>query len=46
MTIVAELGIHFYLGMKFNNETKSWEWTDGESVDYTHWAEFEPGTKL
>ena len=43
-TIVAELGIHFFIGMKFNNKSSAWEWTDGDVVEYTHWAEFEPGS--
>ena len=41
--IIADLHIHFYIGLKYNNETGLFEWTTGQPVDYTNWAEYEPG---
>ena len=42
-TLIAELGIHFWAGLKYNNVTQSFEWSSGQPMEYTHWAENEPG---
>ena len=42
-SLIAETGVHFYLGMKFNKDSSSWEWVNGDGFTYSHWAEFEPG---
>ena len=44
-TFVADLEIHFWVGLKYNNATQSFEWSSGKPVEYTHWAEYEPGKK-
>ena len=45
-TWIAELGVHFFLGLKYNNATKAFEWASGEQLVYSHWAEFEPGNLM
>jgi len=42
-TFVAETGQYFHVGLKYNNLTKSFEWSTGEEFTYAHWAEYEPG---
>ena len=44
-SIIAEYGVHFHLGLKFNKDTKTWEWINGHPFTYSHWAEFEPGNQ-
>jgi hypothetical protein len=45
-TLVAETGLHFHLGLKYNPNSQSFEWVSGEEFTYAHWAEFEPGDTL
>ena len=42
-SFVAEAGVHFHLGMKYNKDSQSFEWVNGDDFTYSHWAEFEPG---
>ena len=35
--------MHFWLGMKYNKDSQSFEWANGDDFSYAHWAEFEPG---
>ena len=42
-TLVAETGLHFHVGLKYNPETLSFEWVSGDGFTYSHWAEYEPG---
>ena len=41
-TIIAETDEHFSLGMRFNDETQSFEWVTEEEWTYSHWASGEP----
>ena len=41
-TIIAETGEHYSLGMRYNDETQSFEWVNGEEWTYTHFASGEP----
>ena len=41
-SIIAETGVHFSLGLKYNSETESFEWSSGEEWTYSHWAAGEP----
>ena len=43
MPIVAETGVHFHLGMKYDKDAKAFKWINGDDFTYTHWAEYEPG---
>ena len=45
-TLVAETGLHFHLGLKYNEATQTFEWASGEEFTYAHWAEYEPGSTL
>ena len=29
--------------MKYNKDSQSFEWVNGDEFTYSHWAEFEPG---
>ena len=29
--------------MKYNKDSQSFEWVNGDDFTYSHWAEFEPG---
>jgi hypothetical protein len=42
-TLIAETGMHFHVGLKYNSQTQSFEWVSGEEYTYSHWAEYEPG---
>ena len=43
-TIIAETGEHFPLGMRWNDDSQSFEWVNGEEWSYSHWASGEPDT--
>ena len=41
-TIISETGVHFWVGMRYNEDTQTFEWASGAAVSYTHWSEYEP----
>ena len=43
-TIIAQTGEHYPLGLRFNDETQSFEWVNDEEWTYSHWASGEPDT--
>ena len=41
-TIISETGVHFWVGLRYNEDTQTFEWASGAGVSYTHWSEYEP----
>ena len=41
-SIIAETQVHYWLGLRWNEERQEWEWVGGDEFTYSHWGDGEP----